>query len=70
MEADISFATSAAIRLARMYRVVGDDDLRHVLPQMPRHLRLRALDRLRNDGMLHTRKGGVGFSSAIYGGCD
>jgi hypothetical protein len=70
MDADLSFATSAAIKLARMYRVVGDEDIRDVLPEMPRHLRLRALDRLRNDGMLHTRTGGVGFSSAIYAGCD
>jgi hypothetical protein len=69
MRDDFDLALLTAERLARMYRVVGDADLRDELPAVPRTVRHRALDRLRNEGVLHRRAGRAGFSSAIYDGC-
>jgi hypothetical protein len=69
MDAELDLALTTGLRLAKMYRVVGDHDLRSELPDVAKVVRLRALDRLRNDGVLHRRAGRVGFSSTIYAGC-
>lgn len=70
MQTDFNLALATGLRLAKMYRVVGDHDLRSEVPTVPKVVRLRALDRLRNDGVLQRRAGRVGFSSAVYVGCD
>lgn len=69
MQADLNLALDAGLKLAQRFRVVTDDDLRDHLPDMPRHLRNRALDRLHNEGVLHPRRGRPGYDSGIYVGC-
>jgi hypothetical protein len=68
MQADLKLALATAQRLSRMYRVVTDDDLHDLLPQVPRHLRSHALNQLVRERVLHPRKGRVGHDSGIYVG--
>ena len=69
MNTDFELAIKAATQLARMFRVIDDDDLRSEVPGVPRPLRQRALDRLANSRMLHSRKGRRGgYDSSIYDG--
>lgn len=66
MQSDLNLALDAGLMLAQRYRVVTDDDVRDLLPQMPRHLRSRALDQLMRERVLHPRKGRGGYDSSIY----
>jgi len=66
---DFDLALTAAVRLARQFRVVDDEDLRAEFPGIPRPVRHRAFDRLSNERSLHSRKGRAGYDSNIYDGC-
>lgn len=68
MQTDFDLAVEAATQLARMFRVIDDDDLRSEVPGVPRPLRHRAFDRLTNERVLHNRRARTGYDSIIYDG--